>query len=84
MYLLCQNKVENYQRWRQIFDSEANAQRDAGLKLEYIWRDINEQNSVFFLFSVENFESAKAFLNAPITKEQAKRSGVIDGEYYFL
>jgi hypothetical protein len=82
--MLCRNQVKNYAKWRKIFNADANAHRAAGLILRNVWRERKSSNTVYFAFDVTNMRKAKAFINAPDAKEQAKRSGVVDGEYHFL
>lgn len=82
--MLCRNRVANYTKWRAVFDSHAQAHRDAGLRLRDIWRDVQEPNSVFFVFEVADLGKAQAFIANPAAAEAGRTSGVIDGEYHFL
>lgn len=84
IHLLCRNKVADFAKWKQVFDSHAEAHRHAGLTLEHIWRGVDDANSVFFVFWVDDIEKAKAFINAPGAEEVGRASGVIDGEYDFV
>lgn len=76
-YLLCKHQVEDYTRWRRIFDSHAEAQREFGLHLLHILRDIADPNLVVLLFRVHDVRKAKAFTEAPSASEAAGTSGVI-------
>jgi len=82
--LLCRNRVKDFQRWKSIFDSHAQAHRAAGLHLQGIWRERDQVNDVYFLFEVTDVAQAKAFIGAPGAREAAAESGVIEGEYHFL
>ena len=82
--LLCRNRVKDFQRWKHIFDSHAQAHRAAGLQLQSIWREGDQENDVWFLFAVTDVAAAKAFLAAPEAREAAGESGVLEGEYHFL
>ena len=82
--LLCRNRVQDYSRWKKVFDSHTDAHRSVGLQLMGLWRSLEEPNNVFFLFEVTDVEEARAFLNDPESAEAGEVSGVLDGEYYFL
>lgn len=84
IHMLCRNRVEEYQRWKRIFDSHASAHRAAGLELTNLWRDVADANTVFFLFTVGDMERARAFIADPAAAEVGRAAGVIDGEVHFL
>ena len=83
-YLLCHNDVEDYTKWRKLFDADAEAHMKSGLTLRNFWRELEKPNTVFFLFEVKDQDKAKAFLNAPDAKEHAKQSGVMKGDFHFV
>ncbi len=82
--MLCRNRVENFSTWKEIFDSHAQAHRDAGLHLMNVWRGLEEPNNIFFLFEVTDIDKARTFIDDPEAAEAGKVSGVLDGEYHFL
>jgi hypothetical protein len=82
--MLCRNQVVDYSKWKAVFDSHAQAHRTAGLHLKDLWRDMENPNTVFFVFEVDSLEKARAFIKAPGAAEAGKASGVLDGDYHFL
>ncbi len=82
--MLCRNRVADFEKWKSVFDSNARALHDTGLRLMNLWRDVEEPNNVFFLFEVKDTDKARAFINDPAAAETGKRSGVLDGECHFL
>ena len=84
MFLLCRNKVADYEKWRAVFESHADAHRAVGLNLEDHWVDADDPNQVFFLFSVDDRGKAEGFMAAPQAAEGAEASGVIDGDFWFV
>lgn len=83
-YMLCRNRVRDFEKWKAVFSSHAAAHREAGLHLEKIWRGVEDANNVFFLFAIESIEKARGFIGNPEAAKAGQASGVIDGEYHFL
>lgn len=83
-YMLVRNRVKDYAKWKAVFDSHSEAQKAAGLRLVKLWRDIEDPNNLFFLLELESVEKAREFVDAPLAAEGRERSGVIDGEYYYV
>lgn len=83
-YMLCRNRVKDYERWKSVFDSHLEAHRETGLRLLNLWRSMDEPNNVFFLFEVASLEKAQKFISASEAAEAGEISGVIDGEIHFV
>ena len=84
LYLLCRNKVADFQQWKRSFDSHANAHHEAGLYLLDIWRNLEDRHEVFFTFEVRDLNKARAFISAPAAAASAQAAGLLEGEYHFL
>jgi hypothetical protein len=82
--MICRNEVEDFAKWKSVFDSHSDAHREAGLSLEHLWRGLEDANEVFFIFAVADIAKARAFVSAPDAKEAGRRSGVRDGNYWFV
>lgn len=82
--MLCRNKLADFERWKAVFDSHADAHRDAGLTLESLWRNREDPNEVFFVFAVASLDKAQAFIAAPDAAQTGKASGVLEGDYWFV
>ena len=82
--LLVRNRVKDFDVWKAIFDENADAGRAAGLELENLWRCSDEPENVFFIFTVADREKADAFMADPSSAETGQRSGVIDGECWYI
>lgn len=83
-YMLCRNRVRNFDNWKRIFDSHASAHRAAGLKLMHLWQDEGSPSHVFFLFEVENIARAKEYMVGPDAQKAAQDSGFIEGDFHFF
>lgn len=84
MYMLCRNRVADYPTWKRVFDEGADAQREAGLKLVRLWRDVDHPDQVWFLFEIESLEKARAFISTPEAEATGRRAGALDGEVFFV
>jgi hypothetical protein len=83
-YMLCRHRVRNFDYWKGVFDSHAEAHRAAGLKLVHVWHQVDDPGQVFFLFEAEDIERARAFLNSSDATALARNSGLIEGDVYLF
>jgi hypothetical protein len=84
-YLLCRQRVTDFDRWKGVFDSHVAAQRDAGLSVQQVWRNLDDPNDVFMLFQVTDIAKARNFVTAPDVPEAVKESGAVGpAEVFFL
>ncbi len=84
MFLLCRNRVRDFEHWKKVFDDNLGAAREAGLTLLHRWRDVDEPRDVYFLFEVASRERALAFVEDPESASTGEIAGVIEGELHFV
>ena len=84
VYLLVRNRVEDYDRWKAVFDANLEAGLAAGLTLRHLWRKLDDPEDVYFVLEVRDRAAAEAYMSTPESAESGRVSGVIDGEYHFL
>jgi hypothetical protein len=84
MELLVHNKVEDFERWKRVFDANLDPPRDAGLRLSRMWRSVDDPDEVYFVLEVEDRGRAEAFMQAPESAATGVEAGVIDGAAYFV
>ena len=53
MVLLVRNKAKDFDQWRRVFDSQAEAARAAGLNLIQMWGSVDDANDVFFCLKLK-------------------------------
>jgi len=82
--MLCRNRVSDFSKWKVVFDSHAEAHRDAGLRLVNLWRSIEEPTNIFFVLEVDDLNMAREFINSPDSARAGEEAGVVEGEYYFV
>lgn len=83
-YMLCRNRVADYEKWKAIFDSHEGDQAKAGFHLINMWRSVEDPNNVYFLFEIDDIGKANEFISSPRSAEIGEESGVLDGECHFL
>jgi len=83
-YLLCRNRVADFDRWHAVFASHQEGHREAGLELTGLWRSVGEPNNVFFLFAVAGVDRARRFIEDTEAAKAGQACGVMDGEYHFV
>ena len=82
--MLVRNTVEDFGRWRRVFDAQAAAGRSAGLNVLQMWRSVDDPNEVYFLLDVEDRARAEAFMDTPESAAAGTKAGVIEGDVRFL
>jgi hypothetical protein len=83
-YMLVRHKVADFARWKEVFESHAAAQREAGLRVEKVLRNLDDPDEVFLLFEVSNLEKARGFVASPEVPEAKRQSGVVDDPDIYL
>jgi heme-degrading monooxygenase HmoA len=85
-YLLVRHKVEDYQRWKAVFDHDHGATRErSGSKGGWILRNAEDPNELLILLEWDSLENAQRFANADDLREAMQRAGVADQpDVYFL
>ncbi|MCH7878013.1 MAG: hypothetical protein IH914_01690 [candidate division Zixibacteria bacterium] len=76
-YLLVTHRVENFDRWKTVFDSHNVAESDTGLRILKLLRDEADPNMVVLFFEMVDADKALAFMNAPEAAQAKDDSGVI-------
>ena len=83
--LLCRNKVEDFGRWKKVFDSHLEAQRNSGLRIKNVWQNLEDATEVFMLFDVDDLAKAKGFIHSAQVPDAQKASGMTaKPEMFFL
>ncbi len=84
MFLLCRNRVKDFEHWKSVFDANLEPARTAGLHLVHRWRGLDETGDVFFVFEIESRERAQAFIEDPESARMGQVAGVLEGEFHFV
>jgi len=76
-HLIVRVTVQDFDRWKIVYDSNLPARQSAGLKELNLWRNADKSNEVILLFEVSDIAKAKAYTLSPELKEKLKAGGVI-------
>ena len=84
-YLLVRHKVEDYARWRPLFDQHGATRRASGSQGGQLYRNAHNPNEVIFLCEWDDFEKVQQFAQSEDLRETMQRAGVADHpDVYFL
>lgn len=82
--VLVKIRVENYDKWKSMFDKFVDDRKSKGSKGATIFRDAGDPNSVRILLKWDDLSSARKFYEPQINKKIPQKGGVIEEEIYFL
>ena len=84
-YALSRIKVEDYAKWKPVFDQLADARRaSGGAKKGTLFRDADNPNDITILIEWDTLENARKFIQSDTVKNALKKSGVVKSEFYYL
>jgi hypothetical protein len=85
-YLLVRHKVEDYERWKPVFDHDHGATRERwGSKGAWILRNADAPDELVILLEWDSVENARRFADAEELQDAMRRAGVADRpDVYFL
>ena len=75
-YMLVQHEVEDYAKWRSVFDSVEGLRKENGEKSAQVMRSADNSNSITALFEWDTIENARQYAQSPELKEAMQRAGV--------
>ena len=84
-YMLVRHKVADFDKWKRVFDSHETAQRESGLRVDKVVRNLEDPTEVVLWFEVTDLEKARGFVSSPEVPDAQQQSGVVDKpDIYFL
>ncbi|MDX1685171.1 MAG: hypothetical protein R3275_08035 [Saprospiraceae bacterium] len=75
--LYVRHKVEDYEAWKEFFDSKSDMHEEAGVSPVAVARDVENMNDVTVVLTATDFETLEKFKNNPDLKEAMKNAGVV-------
>ena len=75
--LFVRHKVQDYSKWRKIYDAFRDEQQEGGVVDEVVYQTAGEPNDVTVTHEFATLEQAQAFVNHPQLKEAMAEAGVV-------
>ncbi len=84
-YLLVRHKVEDYARWKTVYDEHAASRKAHGSRGARVLQNVADRSEQLILTEWPDLEHARKFAGSPDLKEAMKQAGVIGApEVIFL
>jgi heme-degrading monooxygenase HmoA len=84
-YLLIQSTVEDYAKWKSVFDEYVTDRKTSGSKGGHLFRSADNPNDITILFEWDDLDRARQFTESDDLREAMQRAAVIGRpDLYFL
>ena len=84
-YLVIRHKVEDYARWKPIFDEHGATRKAAGSRGGRLFRSVEDPNELVIVFEWDELDKARRFAQSEDLRRAMQRAGVADRpDVYFL
>jgi hypothetical protein len=84
-YTLVRHKVEDYARWKPVFDEDAANREASGSRGGYLFRNADDPNELLILFEWDELDNVRQFGQSEDLREKMQQAGVADRPaIYFL
>ena len=75
-YMLVRHKVEDYSKWKPMFDQHGATRKANGSKSAHVFRSADDPNDIVILFEWDNLENARRFTQSQDLREVMQQAGV--------
>ena len=83
--IMVRHKVQDYAKWKSVYDSVDSFHKSHGVKSAQILRSADDPNEVVILTEFNDIAKARAFVQLDELKQIMQRGGVADKpDIYFL
>jgi len=82
--MIVRQKVEDFKKWKKVFDSVYALRKAGGEKSFKIFRNTEEPNEITILFEWNNIQDAVKYSQSPLFKEAEKKAGVLSEPFLYL
>ena len=77
VYVVLDYKVEDYAKWKPVFDNYGETRKKAGSRGGKLFRYLEDKNHICALFEWDSKENATKFFASEETKKTQKGAGVL-------
>lgn len=75
-YVLIIHKIEDYDKWRPVFDEHMESRRDSGSKEAHVFRSADNPDEIVILYKWDNLDNAKKFFASSDLKAKMESAGL--------
>lgn len=84
-YLIVQHKVQDYAKWKPMYDEHLPIRKAHGVVCEQLLRNTDDPNDLTILFEVSDLKKAREFTQSEDLRTIMKQAGVIGiPSFHFL
>lgn len=84
-FVLVRHKVQDFAKWKPIYDDHAAKRKSGGSKGARLFRNADNPNEVILLFEWDQLDHARQFLQSEDLRKAMEKAGVADKpNVYFL
>jgi heme-degrading monooxygenase HmoA len=83
-YVLVRHKVEDYAKWKPMFDDHGATRKASGFRGHHLFRDADDPSELVILFEVDDMEKARQFCQSEDLRQAMQRAGVSDQPDIYL
>jgi heme-degrading monooxygenase HmoA len=77
-YLAVQLKVQDFTRWKGVFDEHGSMRRASGSKGGYVFQSADDPNAVVVVLEWDDLNRARQFAQSADLRQAMERSGVVE------
>ncbi len=76
-YMLIIQKVEDYEKWKSIFDENTETRKENGSKEAHVFKSEDNPNEIVILYQWDDLNNARKFFESEDLKNKMKTAGVM-------
>jgi heme-degrading monooxygenase HmoA len=76
VYVIAKLKLENYDKWKHVFDERSVIRKESGSKEARLFRNSDDPNEAVILFEWDNKENAKKYMESSILQKTLQEAGM--------
>lgn len=77
MYVMVRHKVQDYAKWKKVFDEDASLIEKAGFKKYGLYRTAEDPTDLLLFLEIDDVNKVKEFMSSDKSKERMKEGSVI-------
>lgn len=75
-YIVIRHKVEDYDKWKKMYDGEGSRSKAKGSKGARLFHNADDPNELVVLLKWDDLEKARSYVQSEELKEAMRRGGV--------